>query len=36
VLTDEGSLRDTHDVTDALLAAFTELLEATGATGTIN
>lgn len=34
VLTDDRTLRDTHDVTDALLAAFTELREAAGVTGT--
>jgi diacylglycerol O-acyltransferase len=34
VLTDDRTLRDTHDVTDALLAAFTELREAVGSTGT--
>jgi diacylglycerol O-acyltransferase len=35
VLTDDRTLRDTHDLTDALLATFTELHEATGFTGTI-
>jgi diacylglycerol O-acyltransferase len=34
VLTDDRTLRDTHDVTDALFAAFTELREAAGFTGT--
>jgi diacylglycerol O-acyltransferase len=34
VLTDDRTLRDTHDVTDALLAAFAELREAAGPTGT--
>jgi diacylglycerol O-acyltransferase len=34
VLTDDRTLRDTHDVTDALLAAFAELREAAGSTGT--
>ncbi len=34
VLTDDQTLRDTHDVTDALVAAFTELREAVGVTGT--
>jgi diacylglycerol O-acyltransferase len=34
VLADDATLRDTHEVTDALLAAFTELREAAGFTGT--
>jgi diacylglycerol O-acyltransferase len=34
VLTDDRTLRNTHDVTDALLAAFAELREAAASTGT--
>jgi diacylglycerol O-acyltransferase / wax synthase len=33
VLSDDSTLRDTHDVTDALLTAFTELREVAGSTG---
>jgi diacylglycerol O-acyltransferase / wax synthase len=36
VLSDDSTLGDTHDVTDALLAAFAELREAVGLTGHVS